>query len=213
MITHTTHSASDLNEDGSSRAWRCAGSWGGSLPVTAKWHLGTAQCSGWEGASVQFHNIIMLYHNPLLVAHKINVRAGSYHSCCLELMVIVNYSFRFIDLWPTHTDKVDSASWLIPSISNLTVRGEETQHKTKIKTKTQMKSLCKTIGWLYASVKMHFCPVSYIKHVLFKDALNYIQADTDSCALHNCHTKLFLLLFRLCKSHHKLWTNLPQYHI
>lgn len=36
---------------------------------------------------VRFHNIIMLYHNPLLVAHKINVRAGSYHSCCFDLMV------------------------------------------------------------------------------------------------------------------------------
>lgn len=46
---------------------------------------------------VQFHNIIMLYHNPLLVAHKINVKAGSYHSCCLYLMVTVNYSFPPID--------------------------------------------------------------------------------------------------------------------
>lgn len=43
----------------------------------------------------QFHNIIMLYHNPLLVAHKINVKAGRYHSCCLDLMVIVNLSFHF----------------------------------------------------------------------------------------------------------------------
>lgn len=47
---------------------------------------------------VQFHNIIMLYHNPLLVAHKINVRAGSYHSCFVDLMVTVNYSFSPIDL-------------------------------------------------------------------------------------------------------------------
>lgn len=47
---------------------------------------------------VHFHIIITLYHNPLLVAHEINVRAGSYHSCCLDLMVTVNYSFHFIDL-------------------------------------------------------------------------------------------------------------------
>lgn len=47
---------------------------------------------------VQFHNIIMLCHNPSLVAHKINVRDGSYHSCCLDLMVTVNYSFPPIDL-------------------------------------------------------------------------------------------------------------------
>lgn len=40
----------------------------------------------------------MLYHNPWLVVHKINVIAGSYHSCCLGLMVMVNYSFHFIDL-------------------------------------------------------------------------------------------------------------------
>lgn len=47
---------------------------------------------------VQFHNIIMLYHNPWLAVHKINASAGSYHSCCLGLMVTVNYSFHFIDL-------------------------------------------------------------------------------------------------------------------
>lgn len=75
--------------------------------------LGVAACQSqpsdiWEQLSekggmerhwrVQFHNIIMLYHNPLLVAHKINVRAGSCHSFCLDLMVTVNYSFHFIDL-------------------------------------------------------------------------------------------------------------------
>lgn len=47
---------------------------------------------------VQFHTIIMLYHNPLLVAHEINVGAGSYHSCCVDLMATVNYSFPPIDL-------------------------------------------------------------------------------------------------------------------
>lgn len=69
---------------------------GGSLPVTVKRHLGAAQCKGREGARLnraQFHNIIMLYHNPLLVARKINAGAGSNHSCCEDLMVTVNYSF------------------------------------------------------------------------------------------------------------------------
>lgn len=66
------------------------------------------RAGGREGGSkihqrARFHNIIMLYHNPLLVARKINARAGSYHSCCVDLMVTVNYSFPPIDLRLTLT--------------------------------------------------------------------------------------------------------------
>ena len=94
---------------------------------------GGAEAHGWQSAShspattgsssvqrvggnftgEQFHNIIMLYHYPLLVAHKINVREGRYLSCCLDLTVIVNLLFHFhwFALWLMLTGLTAQVDW------------------------------------------------------------------------------------------------------